>query len=948
MASESDPEDLLYFNGVNGATGDYGLPPMSGEQLSDFLQGEAPPEELGELRFRQGQKDQGHFGVKEGVDPKNLDESGWGVIFAHDADPAVREALAPLLELRREQAGEHFRIYRKGDGHRPGETKAKFLARHGAGPGPADPAKVPYYLLIVGSPERIPYRFQSQLDVQYAVGRLHFASAQEYASYAESVVAAESGRVELPRQVSFFGVENEGDKATRLSTRHLVSPLADYLREKAAEWQVSSFLKEDASKANLSRLLGGADTPALIFTASHGMEFPNGDRRQLPHQGALLCQDWPGPKAWRGKGAIPQDFYFAGDDLGGDAGLLGLIGFHFACYGAGTPKLDEFAKQAFKDRSEIAPHDFLAGLPTRMLSHPRGGALAVIGHVERAWGYSFLWQGAGSQTTVFESTLDRLLDGHPVGSAIEYFNERYAELSTVLADQLEEIDYGAEADPYELAGMWTANNDARGYMVLGDPAVRMPVVEAGGAARERPVIEVRGPAVPADDAPDDAVPDDAPADDAAGEEPPPEPMDDDVLSPGSSFGAGAAGAAAGDAAADVHFRAYHPPNLALGETRALLVYAHLYSALEAVAGDAGQVLGKAAGEYRQAEAEASMKIAAGTEITVVPQAEGLAFDPPEAKLTWSGAWQRADFEMTATGERVGHVIEGSIACYVGPLLIADVRLPVVVSGEPTFGEPTFGEPKAGARAAADGGEQKVQSAKMYQAVFASYSHADTAVVEAMETACKALGMDYLRDVMTLKSGQRWSDGLLRMIEDADIFQLFWSETCSRSPYVEQEWRYALELAESKGPAFIRPIYWQKPLAPPPSALGHIHFAPVDLGAMVGPAPTPAPTSVPAPATEPMPATEPAAAAVELAALVAGGGEDLSRLTVSTYTAGDPADPATASLKAQTRISLNADVEIYLADDAADTGCLEVHTKAVEEAVRARLTYLELLARGKTG
>jgi hypothetical protein len=232
-------------------------------------------------------------------------------------------------------------------------------------------------------------------------------------------------------------------------------------------------LREQATKAQFTNLLVDKQTPALLFAACHGMGFPLGNDHQLSHQGALLCQDWPGPNQWRG--AIPQDFYFSGDDLASDANLHGKIAFFFACYGAGTTLYDEFSKQAFKQRQQIAPYAFLARLPMKMLSHERGGVLAVIGHVERAWGYSFSWAGAGQQTTVFESALARLMDNYPVGTALEFFNERYAELASDLTVELEEIEFGKQADQYALSQLWTANNDARCYAIIGDPAVRLCV-----------------------------------------------------------------------------------------------------------------------------------------------------------------------------------------------------------------------------------------------------------------------------------------------------------------------------------------------------------------------------------------------------------------------------------------------------------------------------------------
>jgi hypothetical protein len=440
----------------------------------------------------------GHLGVVPWVDPCDLAQTGWGIVFPAQMPRARRRALehalGPLLDRRRVQAGDLFSIFADGQGYRPGETADQFLGRaprRATAANPADPAStgVPYYLLLIGSPEEIPFEFQYQLDVQYAVGRLDFGDdLAAYASYARNVAAAEHASFTHSSQVVFFGTEHPGDEATHLSANHLVQPLVRHIAGRAERTgcRVVQVDPVKATKRNLVRLLQLDPPPALLFTATHGLEFDCGHPDQVRRQGALLCQDWEGSV-----GEVSPEHYLSAEDVTDRLNLRGMVLFFFACYGAGTPRYDDYHRAAFRARAQsIAESPFVAELPRAMLALRDRGALAIVGHVERAWGLSFLSEAEQypertvarrrENIEVFAATLDRLLEGYPVGAALDFFNMRYAAVATELTYLYQKMtDPPAPADIYRLVELWTANNDARGYVVLGDPAVRIRMAKPG-------------------------------------------------------------------------------------------------------------------------------------------------------------------------------------------------------------------------------------------------------------------------------------------------------------------------------------------------------------------------------------------------------------------------------------------------------------------------------------
>lgn len=470
----------FYFNGIDAVTGERLVKPLTAKQLSQYIVGEPDKNLTLYLQRIWGLTATPHLGFD--ADLTDLNQAGWGVIFHEKESNKVKAAIEPLIKHRRRQISDPKLV--KVMEYRDGEEVKNWLGRYGLAYGSKDPAKIPYYLLIIGSPERIPFLFGHLLDIEYAVGRLDFDRPQDYGSYAAAVVDYETCKaVPNAREAVFFGTRHKLDPATEMSADMLVSPLANGLPASGPQLPLSGiaqqcnfncrkYLEAEATKAALADILApGANepAPAFIFTASHGMGWPNGDENQLAKQGALLCQDWPG------FGKVNNSHYFAASDLPAEAKLNGLITFHFACFGAGTPKYDRYIHDPKTPPPQIASQAFIAALPKAMLAHKNGGILASIGHVERAWGYSIATRQAGAQIDPFRKTIGRILFGQPVGYAIKDFNEKYAALSANLAAIIETKSYGGAVSDEELAVNWVERNDSEGYLILGDPAVHLRV-----------------------------------------------------------------------------------------------------------------------------------------------------------------------------------------------------------------------------------------------------------------------------------------------------------------------------------------------------------------------------------------------------------------------------------------------------------------------------------------
>ncbi|WP_437664794.1 hypothetical protein [Sorangium sp. So ce1182] len=446
----------------------------------------------GAPRPRKG-RDANHW-RRTDADRNDLTLQRWAVIAPEGREgDRMMEAVQPLVALREGEQGAPARVYRVPQGM-DAKRSADFRRDIYWSEEVAEEDR-PLYLMMLGDLHHTSLELQHALANDALAGRIHFADSAGdtdlagYAAYAEKVVRyARRATPEASPDLLFY-VTPDGSAATVTGKLRLVGPSLATSTEASERGKLPAASVREISAGSVDELLagGGGARPSVLLSVSHGLGAPRrGWRRE--------------EDSWRRQGAlvIGHDEILDAERLRGQTFLPGGMWFYLACLGAGTPAASAYhtwlSQLAQEDRHggslravlhslpASGQRPFVAALPQAALANP-AGPLAIIGHVDLAWTYSFSSTTSlseGKKSRIYRP-LEVLVRGSRAGVALEALMELYRGANDELAQSYQiEADARAagRADPTDRADrahLWMLRNDLRGYVLLGDPAARLPL-----------------------------------------------------------------------------------------------------------------------------------------------------------------------------------------------------------------------------------------------------------------------------------------------------------------------------------------------------------------------------------------------------------------------------------------------------------------------------------------
>jgi len=470
---------------------------------------------------REGQRprenDPKHY-YQPGGDPNDLAAQGWALIVPEGSvGDRLVEVVRPLVAKRAEDQGlshDDVKVLRVSADPRlrTPDGAAEWSKVH------YDDRKkaaedVPLYQLILGDFDQVPLAIQQHQGLAGRVGRLHFDDASGYEAYIDKLLRLEKAPQKTPGRVVVH-TAHDGSGALRAGHAGLIEPLLELMnaeqergRSAAGSIAVGGGVPLDTDLNGFFERTEKGDA-GVLFTMSHGLGGPrNGWKKEADR------------RARQGAMVFGGTDFVTGDDLAARPFMAGGVWFMFACYSAGTPDVSAYhhwlerlaALGKIKGGADVLASlkgdgAFVASLPKRVLANP-DGPVAFVGHVDLAWSYSFQDGDDASRRRAgqFQRIVEPMLRTDRVGVAVSELTRAQAAAETELVGYYDEDarHNAATGDAGKRAFLWMQRNDLAGYVLLGDPAARLPVTPPARRGA-RPVVSAV-PAVSAAPAPSAGV-----------------------------------------------------------------------------------------------------------------------------------------------------------------------------------------------------------------------------------------------------------------------------------------------------------------------------------------------------------------------------------------------------------------------------------------------------------
>ncbi len=439
--------------------------------------------------------------------PDSLADQQWALIApAGAAGDRLLSLVEPLRRKREAEQGREALVYRV-DPEMDAVAAANWIQNeYRDAVGRVESAR-PRYLALLGGPDVISWDFQQMLAGESFVGRIAFDADTQYEAYVSKVVRLSDER-EIPKAHALFHAVLDGSRATQEGHKHLVLPSLEWARsaltngtfdaENILDIPMSSVGSPlDPTTAAGALLRESAQTRAgLLFTMSHGAGIPKAGWKSAAEQ-----REIQGAMVLGRRGDL-----LTANDITHSPFLAGGVWFMFACYGAGTPShsayfpwlqrlhalgfLGKSAEHVLEALPRAGERPFVAALPRAALANPEG-PLGFVGHVDLAWSWGFqdydvtpTGFAQKNRADRFQSILQSLAHGHRFGVAhhelVQGFHSVNSKLMASYA-ALEQQKLGSpefvedRATQIRRANLWMQRQDLSAYVLLGDPAARLPI-----------------------------------------------------------------------------------------------------------------------------------------------------------------------------------------------------------------------------------------------------------------------------------------------------------------------------------------------------------------------------------------------------------------------------------------------------------------------------------------